>query len=673
MKRKLITFFISAAMIISATGILPLSASADTADDIARSLTETYGATSVQYALLDNGEITASGTSGVYSRSENKQLTNEHMYGIGSVSKMYTAAAVMSLVDDGKISLDEPVTTYLPDFKMADERYRQITVRMLLNHSSGLNGSSMTNAFLLGDNDTFAHDNLLKALSTQTLKADPGAFSVYCNDGFTLAELVVEAVSGASFTDYLHTNFLEPLELTHTKTPLDNFDRTMLAKVYYPLFPQELPADTLNVIGTGGVYSTAEELCKFGEVLIGNKPELLSKESAEAMQAAEYKNGIWPDAEINTIGYGLGWDSVDLEPFSISGITALNKGGDSILSHASIIALPEYDLIAAVTSSGGSSSLDGLLAQKLLVDALSEKGVQLQQPQPPQPLEEALMPSKLEEYSGLYGTTGNIIDIIVKDNKLVVPGKDTVPDQIFLYSTDGTFKTADGTISLEFADAENGHTYLQMTVISVIPGFGQTQMTYFDCQRIEQNPLNASVKAAWEKRNGKKYYVLDEKATSQMWMLSGFSPLQVDLENGYARGCKIIDENNAKNIFQIPVMAGRDIAHLSFYTKDGIEYLESANTLMFSEDAVAPIWSGTDSITTIQPDGYVRWYRCGEGTAGKQMTLQIPENAAFAVFDEKGTSVQYSIVTGENQVTLPENASIAFIGVPGDVFRITME
>lgn len=672
MNRKLFAVVTSAVITITAA-VTPLFAAADTVEDISHALTETYGADSLQYALLDHGEIVKSGTSGVYSRSENKLLTNEHMYGMGSVSKMYTTAAVMSLVDKGKINLDEPVTTYLPSFKMADERYKNITVRMLLNHSSGLDGSSFRNGFLLGDNDTYAHDHLLQTLSTQTLKADPGAFSVYCNDGFTLAELVVEAVSAMSFTEYLHASFFEPLGLKYTKTPLDSFDRTQLAKVYYPLFPQELPTDTINIIGTGGIYSTAEELCKFGEVLLGETPELLSKESAEAMQAAEYKNGIWPDTEINTIGYGLGWDSVDLAPFSLSGIKALNKGGDSILSHASIIALPEYNLIAAVTSSGGSSSLDNLLAQKLLIDALDEKGVNVDELPSPQPPEEAQMPLELEQYSGLYGASGNVIDIIVKDNLLLIPGKGETPEQKYTYASDGTFKSTDGSLSLEFVDAENGHTYLQMTTHSTIPGIGQHQMTYFNCQKMESNPLTDSVKKAWEKRIGKKYYLLNEKATSQMFMLSAFSKLDADLENGYALGCKITGENDARNVFQIPVMAGRDNVHFSFYTENGIEYLISGETLMCSEEAVPTIWSGTASITTVQPDGYIRWYRSGEGTTGKQMTVQIPENASFSVFDEKGTSIQYSVATGENQIVLPENASIAFVGVPGDVFHITIE
>ena len=80
-------------------------------------------------------------------------------------------AAVLKLVDEGKVELDAPVTAYLPDFTMADGHYTDITVRMLLNHSSGLPGSTIANGFLLNDPDTLAADTLLEELSSQTLKA----------------------------------------------------------------------------------------------------------------------------------------------------------------------------------------------------------------------------------------------------------------------------------------------------------------------------------------------------------------------------------------------------------------------------------------------------------------------------------------------------------------------
>ena len=77
----------------------------------------------------------------------------EKIYGIGSVSKVYVTTAVMQLAEDGKVNLDATLTDYIPDFRMADERYKEITVRMLMNHTSGIWGSSFKNAMLYEDND----------------------------------------------------------------------------------------------------------------------------------------------------------------------------------------------------------------------------------------------------------------------------------------------------------------------------------------------------------------------------------------------------------------------------------------------------------------------------------------------------------------------------------------
>ena len=174
--------------------------------------------------------------------SENRLLTDDILYGVGSVSKVYTAAAMMRLVEDGKVDLDAPVTTYLPDFTMADARYKDITVRMLLNHSSGLMGSAGPSSFLFGDGAHDASDDLLERLSTQTLQADPGAYSVYSNDSYTLAQLVIEAASGMDYGAYLHEAVIEPLGLENTFVPADNAAADRFARTYLSAGGRQGPA-----------------------------------------------------------------------------------------------------------------------------------------------------------------------------------------------------------------------------------------------------------------------------------------------------------------------------------------------------------------------------------------------------------------------------------------------
>ena len=298
--------------------------------DTAASYAAQYGgAQSLQYALWQDGEIVLTGEAGTFSRSENRLMTGDELYGIGSVSKIYTTVAVMQLAEDGKVSLDAPVTRYLPDFKMADERYRDITVRMVLNHSSGILGTGLSDAMLFGEASTRAHDTLLEKLSTQRLAADPGAFSVYCNDGFSLAELVVEAITDMDFMDYVDEHILAPLDLDRTFAPGGDFDANDLAPIYRGTDPRALPQDALNAIGAGGIYATASDLASFGGALTGT--ELLRQSSLDAMAYPEYSRGLWPDSgEPDSLAYGLGWDNMEWYPFCQSDIQALVKGGDTL-------------------------------------------------------------------------------------------------------------------------------------------------------------------------------------------------------------------------------------------------------------------------------------------------------------------------------------------------------
>src|SRR5690606_152182 len=146
-------------------------------------LIDVYNITGVQYAIRDKGKVVLSSGHGLNKDGNRVTISNDTMFGIGSVSKMYVTAATMWLVDRGKVDIDQPLINYIPDFIMDDERYKQITPRMLMNHSAGLYGSHYKNSMLFNDNDTENHDKLLENLSNQRLKSDPGEYSVYANDG----------------------------------------------------------------------------------------------------------------------------------------------------------------------------------------------------------------------------------------------------------------------------------------------------------------------------------------------------------------------------------------------------------------------------------------------------------------------------------------------------------
>lgn len=661
---------------------LNYAATKKAAAEKAKVLTETFATTSVQYALIDHGKIVVSGQTGKNDALGKVPLTKDTMYGTGSTSKVFATAAVMKLVDEGKVNLDTPVVQYIPEFTMKDERYKKITVRMLLNHSSGLRGTTLGNVFLLGDNDTSAHDTLLDQLQKQTLKADPGAYSVYCNDGFTLAEIVVERVSGMSYTEFLHKYFTDPLAMNHTKTPLDQVDSNKFAGTYHPAFEGQLPTENANIIGAGGIYSTAEDLVRFSQIFTGQNDKILSSESVKAMRAEEYKKGMWPEGDADTmINYGLGWDSVKLYPFNSYGIQAENKGGDTIMYHASLLVLPEQNMAAAVLSSGGSSMTNAALANELVLQALKEKGTikEFKTAKSFGKPVKASMPADVANHSGYYAATNLIMKAAVtKTGELSIRYNQMpdMPEEKYVYTADGSFVNAEGTIKVRFVTRDNGRTYLWVSSYVDMPGFPQMALSHYSGEKISGNEISKEVESVWAKRIGKKYLPVTEKYNSVIYLLMDGGKLKkADGMTGYVDDKAILGPDSASNPVQIPGMSGRDTMEFNFITNDGIEYLDSAGTLFVSEDTLKPLYQGSQSTVTIQENGYARWFKLPEAAAGKKLTVtSMPQHASFTVYNELGQPVQYILSSSAKKgIELPSSGSIVFVGEAGAKFEIKLK
>ena len=659
---------------VAESAVLTLEQSAQQAAEAAL---QYGGAVSVRYALWDNGEVVLSGSAGAYSKSEERDLKDDTLYGVGSVSKVYTAAAVLRLAELGKVDLDAPVVNYLPEFRMADERYTEITVRMLLNHSSGLMGTGLSGGFLLGDTDgVSARDLLLDQLANQRLKADPGAYSVYCNDGFTLAELVVERVSGMPFTGFVRQELLTPMGLTDTFTPEDEFDRSRLARIYLPGSGRELAEEAVTIIGTGGIYATAEDLAAFGGVLTGEESPL-SRASREAMMANEAVKGFWPaDSEDDALAYGLGWDCVRMFPFSQSGVTALVKGGDTNFYHSGLVVLPEYGLSAAVVSSGGVSTYDELACARMLIDALAEKGVTVEENGALPPAEAAQMPAGLTALSGVYGSNSALFDVAVTEDgvlTLTYPAALGGGSQAFAYASDGSFRDETGTVLVKLVE-DRGEIYLYQRAYGPIPGLTVTSVASYFAVKLADNPISEETAAAWAARAGKIYLQLNEPYNSQLYVLSAiltYLPLEESLE-GYVGTSRIVDAGRADAVIQIPGTGGRDWIDVVMEDRDGVEYLTSPNGYVYIDSAAVPaIHAGPLSYCTIQENGDARWHQVGDA-AGLTMTVDVPEHGGFTVYDAQFQVVASSAAYGDTSAELPEGGWVVFAGKPGARFAISM-
>ena len=584
-----LALLLAVSLAVPAAAAEPQAAAADlqtTADTAASYAAQYGGAQSLQYALWQDGEIVLTGQTGTFSRSENRLMTGDELYGIGSVSKIYTTVAVMQLAEDGKVSLDAPVTQYLPDFKMADERYKDITVRMLLNHSSGLLGTGLSDAMLFGEASTRAHDTLLEKLSTQRLAADPGAFSVYCNDGFSLAELVVEAVTDMDFMDYVDEHILAPLDLDRTFAPGGDFDANDLAPIYRGTDPRALPQDALNAIGAGGIYATASDLASFGGALTGT--ELLRQSSLDAMAFPEYSRGLWPDSgEPDSLAYGLGWDNMEWYPFCQSDIQALVKGGDTLYYHAGLVVLPEYDMAAAVVSSGGVSTYDQLAANQILIAALAEEGVTVDQTVKALPAaESAAMPAEQLENAGYYGSTSAQYQVDIQaDGTLTMSYLNyptSIPAQTFTYCSDGSFRDSTGLSYISFVKERNGQTYLYQQAVSPLPGLGALPIANYAAVKLPENDLSPEVAAAWDSIATLGILPMNEPYNSQTFLALADAAAVAEVPEtipGYIGAARIVDETTARSEIQVPGVGSRDGVDYQLEERDGVLWINAKGSL----------------------------------------------------------------------------------------------
>lgn len=649
------------------------------------------------------------------------------LYGIGSTSKVVTTAAVMKLASEGKLDLKKPLTTYIPEFEMADERYRRITPEMLLDHSSGLPGSTLNNAMLLGDNDTENHDMLLERLKKQRLKSDPGEIQVYCNDGFTLAEILVERVTGLSFTEYIEREFSEKMGLTQFKTPQSGNLSGRLAKVYDESTGEELPPENANVIGSGGIYATAMDLCRFSEIFMRNETEnagLLSEEALLAMETSRYNEEINPNGCDTTLSYGLGWDSVETYPFNRYGIKALVKGGDTNFYHGSLTVLPEENISCAVLTSGGSSTLNQLAVQEIVMTYLNEvgriergdeesvsrgadagvsrgnnadaaKSAEMAVP------EEMAVPGEMVERSGWYAGSDLLKLSISSEGEMMVAseGSGRRREQVYrlgkdggFYSEDGNYISASGELSkgsggrigrtrLSFQGGKKGREYLMAESMEVYPGLGRVA-TFLPvgARYTGYAPTEAAV-SAWKELDGQEYYLLSEKYTSSAWLKRFMvKPLLLDeprgiltFENLELRMAAVSDETHARFFTEVPGQAGRDLNDYTRLEENGKHYLETGSyRYIAAKDA--ELLPDAVCEQTIGADGEAVWFTTGNRKQKRPVMIETPENGAWYVYDHTGRDMKCVssswTMSKDLPFYLPEDGRVVLTGEAGAVFTI---
>ena len=354
-------------------------------------------------AVMVDGKIVYAEGFGLRDRSNNLQVDTQTQFNMGSISKIFTAASILVLVQEEMLSLDKPVTDYLPDFTMNDPRYKDITVRMLLNHTSGFQGTNAKDGFTSVKNRDYVSETL-ERLKTGNLMNEPGEISIYCNDGFTVAEAVIERVSGKSFSDFLQEKVFSKLGLDNTSTYYREGNQN-IARVYQGDGLVPLPIEYVNILGSGGLSSTAIDLCKFGEIL--QSEAVLNQAMLFEYTKPQYGPLTVPAGE-PLFNVGLGWDYIQVHQFKSQGINVLAKNGGTLQYNSLLNVLPKERINIAVIFAG--SAKPAAVTDAILWALLEEKGI-AQKPIPAALPEDARVPDSRKGFQG-FNASGDGIAIM---------------------------------------------------------------------------------------------------------------------------------------------------------------------------------------------------------------------------------------------------------------------
>ena len=222
--------------------------------------------------------------------------TPQTKFEIGSLTKQFTATAILHLVESGKLRLDAPVSTYIPDLP---NTWSRITIHQLLTHTSGIPNTEKLSDYAQGLHHVYSPEELIGLVRERALAYEPGAKWKYSNTDYYLLGYLIERLSTESYATYLQHDLFGPLGMADTGY---NSYSTVLprrangyAREGGQLQNAERPDPSIPY-SAGAVYSTVEDLFKWDEALYA---ETIIKRASQEKMFSPYKGG--------SEGYGYGW------------------------------------------------------------------------------------------------------------------------------------------------------------------------------------------------------------------------------------------------------------------------------------------------------------------------------------------------------------------------------
>lgn len=656
----------------------PTSYSATIADARAaiRQAMADSGTPSVSVALIERDRLVWAEAFGSIDKAAGTAVSTDTLFCIGSCSKVVATIAVMVLVDRGLARLDEPLVTYLPGFRMASPEYTQVTVRMLLNHSAGFPGFDARGAIGTAPDTGYAAQ-VLQTLAQVRLKHAPGEMSVYCNDGFTVVELLVQALTGKTYPQFVTQEILVPLGMVRSRYATERFEAGSFAPAYDGDTP--LPQEFANLYGSGGLYTTPTEMALLARALLNQGTvegkRLLSAEAiAEMARNQTVTQPLRPVAMAD--GYGLGWDGVRQDGLAAAGVTAWHKNGATLAYGSDFYVLPEEGLALLITGTS-TTYHPGALAERILLGALVERGRLAALPRkltatPSLPLHAS--DAQLAGMAGVYASGDSICLLQPQADRTVTMAQydagawDDSPTVLKLRD-DGRFSSDAAPLQSFQAVQAQGHRYLTMRTPN---GMGHY---LFEMPYLQELEARAPLSAAWRGRLGRRWLAVNQPAESLLFQYGGPTLTLSDVPGlpgyivsnaeGIGKQNQIADASTSDSLalmcLKLPFALGRDLDDVVILPRDGEEWLRVGSSVFRPEATVAPVAAGVSTLR-MDAEGHAEWRAIGASATAQTITLTGA--TAWSLYDgdfnlqARGDAIR--------QPQLPASAEKSYLLVYGD-------
>lgn len=285
--------------------------------------------------VLRKGKPIKTGAYGLANIELNVPVSAKSVFEIGSDTKQFTAACILMLQQEGKLSVDDPITKYLKD---APSDWGNIQIRHLLSHTSGLKSYTVLDGFAFTRHLT--QKQFIDLIAKQPREFAPSEAFNYCNTGYNLLGFIIENVSGENYWQFLRERIFQPLGMNSTTSRDPSVIVTNRVDGYEHSRSRGLinrDYDITDIFSAGAIISTVEDLSRWNNALDSDK--LLSQES---------KRQMWTSAKLNSgkeTGYGFGWYIS-----TVDGHKNIGHGGSTSGFSATIQRFPDDHLVVIILS-----------------------------------------------------------------------------------------------------------------------------------------------------------------------------------------------------------------------------------------------------------------------------------------------------------------------------------